>query len=211
LSPNDVVVLFRLIAPPFFAGTLEVSPPPPRPTWLRPFSRPNIVLTCTVCIANTHTLQRGDTRRYTCCAYTRAICFRALLVLNGSPAFESAVQPILAVTSPALLIRQYHTAKKRQPPLTMRQKTTSAPPHFRPCPILPPCRIYIKKKPVYHPPAYKPAEPYKPAYESSSSYSGGEYAKAAASNQVVSAVKPDNAQASSSNNKQQAAAQPAAQ
>lgn len=42
-------------------------------------------------------------------------------------------------------------------------------------------RIYIKKKPVYHPPAYKPAEPYKPSYgHESSSYSGGsggEYAK----------------------------------
>lgn len=40
-------------------------------------------------------------------------------------------------------------------------------------------RIYIKKKPVYHPPAYK-AQEYKPSYESSS-YSGGsaggDYAK----------------------------------
>lgn len=52
-----------------------------------------------------------------------------------------------------------------------------------------PNRIYIKKKPIYHPPAYKPSEPYKqPSYGQESS---GDYAKAAASSKIEMAVKPD--------------------
>lgn len=60
-------------------------------------------------------------------------------------------------------------------------------------------RIYIKKKPIYHPPAYKQQE-YKPAEYKAPSYGGQEQsypssseygAKAAASNKVEQAVKPD--------------------